>query len=298
MFRPESFDSYIGQTKVKELLKTIVQNSVDTHSVIPHIMLVGSAGLGKTTLAKVIAKASGRNFAEICGTDIDEQFFRSMALSTNTVLFIDEIHSTPKKFVEKMYSFLEDGTITLQTKERDIVIPVPTITVIGATTDVGLLTKSFRDRFPLTVALADYTADDIRKLIETHPACKGNIITVDAREEIAMRSRLIPRVAISAISGLLAMYPGQQVSVAKALVYFGGVGIDKEGLVALDYKLLHLLRDKFPGRAAGLQTIASLLLENEMTIRAEEQFLMKKGLIELTQQGRIITEAGIKYIAN
>jgi len=297
-YRPESFDGYIGQEPAKNMLRSVVENSIANDVVIPHVMLIGNAGLGKTTLAKVVAKASELDFIGIIGADIDEQFLQKLATAYRTLLFIDEIHTIPRKLIEYFYTMLEDRKITVNLEKDDskpVELPVPTLTVIGATTEVGLLPKPLRDRFPLTINLVDYTKENITEIVKRHPACSDGSIGQEAREEIIKRSRNVPRLAISAITGLKAIYPKGNISKDMTLAYFGSSGIDEEGLNFLNHKVLKILGERYPG-AVGIHTLSALAEENKQTLIAEERYLCKKGLIELTASGRVITKKGLEYL--
>ena len=306
--RPDSFDEYIGQTDVKENIKVFVKAAKLRGTNLDHVLLYGPPGLGKTTLAHIIANELGTNIKTASGPTIEKSGDLAAILSTlepNDVLFIDEIHRIPKFIEEMLYSAMEDFTLDLivgsEGQSRSIKIDLPPFTLIGATTRSGDLSAPLRDRFGIMCKLEFYSDEELAEIVKR--SAKEDIrwllpkyleIEENAAHEIAIRSRKTPRIANRLLKrvGDFALVEGNGVItlelVKKALTR---LKINESGLDIADVQYLMSIIEKFNGGPVGIESIASSIGEEATTIEdVIEPFLLQEGYVKRTSRGRIITE--------
>lgn len=305
--RPKRLDDYLGQTKIKDSLSILIQAAKERGDVADHILFSGPPGLGKTTLATVVANELGANIKTTSGPAI-ERTGDLAAILTNLeegdVLFIDEIHRLNRMVEEVLYPALEDFALDIVVGKgpaaRSIRLDLPRFTLIGATTRTGLLTGPLRDRFGIAFRLQYYTPEELASIIERSAAILDVPCARDGALEIARRSRGTPRLANRMLKRVRdwAQVQGDgtidEDTAAQALSFFE---VDSLGLDAVDNRILELLCVQFGGRPVGLTTLASALSEDPDTLEdVYEPFLMQQGLIVRTPKGRQATEAAYQHL--
>ncbi|MFQ6039637.1 MAG: Holliday junction branch migration DNA helicase RuvB [Candidatus Poribacteria bacterium] len=306
--RPQSLEEFIGQDKIKEQLKIAVEASKIRGQSLEHVLLVGPPGLGKTTLANVIANELEVGFKSTIGPTMERQLDLSAILTNlqnGDVLFIDEVHRMKNIVQEMLYPAMEDYKLDITIGEGPsaniVQIPLPRFTLVGATTREGLLTGPFRDRFGFHFHLDYYEVDDIYIIIKTNAKTLKIDMDDEAAWEIAQCARGTPRVAKRLLIRVwdYALYKTETGIITKeiaqdALEFYG---IDELGLDDRDRKLLRTIIEQFGGRAVGLKAIAVSISEDERTIEdVYEPYLIKIGFLTLTRMGRIATEAAYEHL--
>jgi len=304
--RPKSWDEFVGQDKVKKNLKIIIEAAKKRNEPPEHLLFYGNSGLGKTTLAFLIAQEIGKNIRVVSGPAI-EKAGDLVAILTNLsegeILFIDECHRLNKVCEEYLYSAMEDFRLNLILGKgpmaRTLELEVPRFTLIGATTRLALLSSPLRSRFGATFQLNFYEISDIEKIIQR----SGNILSVEIEPEaitiIAKRSRFTPRVANRLLKRTrdFAQVEGKGIvtkEIAKKALDF--LEIDEFGLESGDRRILEVIIKKFNGGPVGLQAIGAAAYEEEDTIMdIYEPYLMQLGFIERTSKGRIATTLAYKH---
>lgn len=299
--RPEDFTGYIGQEKVKEQVLTAVKSAIIRNAPVEHILFYGPPGLGKTTMAHIVAKARNSGLKEVTGPMIEhpgEIAAILNGLKPGDVLFIDEIHRLDKKVEETLYSAMEDGKINVIVGQgeqcKSITIDLPPITIIGATTRAGMLSAPLRDRFGLTCKM-EYYSDDELKEIGHITAGKFELPISDKNLlKLAEVSRGTPRVMNSNIKLIRDYVVANNIDsitddvVQKALELYG---IHAKGLTDVDIRILDTLSES--EKPVGLLSMAHILGEDEGTIEnVYEPYLLMNHYIEKTSRGRVITEKG------
>lgn len=299
--RPDSFDEYIGQTDVKENIKVFVKAAKLRGTNLDHVLLYGPPGLGKTTLAHIIANELGTNIKTASGPTIEKSGDLAAILSTlepNDVLFIDEIHRIPRYIEEILYSAMEDFKLDIiiggEGQSRSIKIDLPPFTLIGATTRSGDLSAPLRDRFGIMCKLEFYSDEELAEIVKRSARVLDLEIEENAAHEIAIRSRKTPRIANRLLKrvGDFALVEGNGVItlelVKKALTR---LKINESGLDISDVQYLMSIIEKFNGGPVGIESIASSIGEEATTIEdVIEPFLLQEGYVKRTSRGRIITE--------
>ncbi|MDY6071549.1 MAG: Holliday junction branch migration DNA helicase RuvB [Bacilli bacterium] len=299
--RPDSFDEYIGQSDVKENINVFVKAAKLRGTNLDHVLLYGPPGLGKTTLAHIIANELGTNIKTASGPTIEKSGDLAAILSTlepNDVLFIDEIHRIPRYIEEILYSAMEDFKLDIiiggEGQSRSIKIDLPPFTLIGATTRSGDLSTPLRDRFGIMCKLEFYSDEELALIVKRSARVLNLDIEDDAAHEIAIRSRKTPRIANRLLKrvGDFALVEGNGIVtlelVKNALTR---LKINESGLDIADVQYLMSIIEKFNGGPVGIESIASSIGEEATTIEdVIEPFLLQEGYVKRTSRGRIITE--------
>jgi Holliday junction DNA helicase RuvB len=299
--RPDSFDEYIGQTDVKENIKVFVAAAKLRNTSLDHVLLYGPPGLGKTTLAHIIANELGSNIKTASGPTIEKSGDLAAILSTlepNDVLFIDEIHRIPKYIEEILYSAMEDFKLDIiiggDGQSRSIKIDLPPFTLVGATTRAGDLSSPLRDRFGIVSKLEFYTDEELTQIVERTARVINCEIEHEAAHEIAIRSRKTPRIAnrlLKRVSDFALVEGDGKIDLKIVKKSLDRLKINSHGLDSTDVEYLMSIIKKFSGGPVGIESIASSIGEEATTIEdVIEPFLLQEGYVKRTSRGRVITE--------
>lgn len=304
--RPKTFLDIIGRDQEKDNLKVLIEAAKQRGEAIDHILLHGPPGLGKTSLAQVIANEAQAMLHSTSGPAIEKKGDLASILTNldeGGILFIDEIHRLHKSIEELLYSAMEDRTIDIiigkGPSARTLKLELNDITIIGATTKVSLLSSPLRDRFGLDLRLDYYSDEEMQQLVAQKSDILGIKINEVAAKEIAVRSRRTPRIAVRILKRIrdLAQVSGKRI-IDEALVEEGMqmINIDEKGLDYLDRKIIKAIIDNFSGGPVGLNTLAAAVAEDVDTIKdVYEPYLLKEGFLMRTPRGRVVTDKALSY---
>lgn len=305
--RPERLDEYVGQTEVKENIRVFIEAAKIRNEPLDHVLLYGPPGLGKTTLANIIANELGTKIKTASGPSIEKSGDLAAILSTlepGDVLFIDEIHRMPRFIEEILYPAMEDFTLDIvvgtDSNTRSIKIDLPPFTLVGATTRAGDLTSPLRDRFGITCKLKYYDEDELRLIIERTSRVLGMPISHAAAVSLAKRSRGTPRIANRLFKRVrdFALVDGlEEIDEEITDKALGRLKVDKVGLDDVDHQFLLSIIEKFNGGPVGVETIASSIGEEISTIEdVIEPYLLQNGFIKRTARGRVVTKKAYEHL--
>ena len=305
--RPKSFEEFPGQDTIKKQLKVFVVAAQQRKEPLDHTLLYGPPGLGKTTLARIIADTMEVDFAPTSGPAIRRKGDLAALLTTlreNSVLFIDEIHRLSSDLEEYLYSAMEDFYIDIVTGEglgaNSMRFQVAPFTLVGATTRTGLLKAPFRDRFGIMQRLDFYNVDSLCAIVNRSAQLLKMKLSHDGAQELAKRSRGTPRIVNRLLRRIrdYAQVAGKQ-NIDKDLACYAleELGVNKLGLTRLDVEILRSLHFDFGGQPVGIDTLSSALSEEPDTLEDfYEPYLIRQGFIRKTPRGRVLSERGEKFV--
>jgi Holliday junction DNA helicase RuvB len=304
--RPRRFVDFVGQTAVKEQLEIFVQAAKNRGETLDHVLLAGPPGLGKTTLAGIIATELQVSVHTTSGPALERKVDVAGILTNlqqGDVLFVDEIHRLNSAIEEVLYPAMEDFEIDIMIGEgpaaRSIRLPVPPFTLIGATTRTGLLTTPLRDRFGVWQRLEYYAEDELAAIVRRSAGILGVSIDGQSADQIAARARGTPRVAnrlLRRVRDFAEVRHEGAITIDICLAALDLFQVDHEGLDKLDRDILHAICEKFDGGPVGLDTLAVALGEEADTIMdVYEPFLIMRGFLKRTPRGRMVTSSGYRH---
>ncbi|GAB4309628.1 MAG: Holliday junction branch migration DNA helicase RuvB [Candidatus Bipolaricaulota bacterium] len=305
--RPQSLAEFVGQAPIRERLQVYIQAAKARREPLDHVLLLSPPGLGKTTLAHIIAREMGREIKVSSGPAIERPGDLAAILthlSPGDVLFVDEIHRLRPPVEEVLYPAMEDYKLDIVVGEgphaRSIRLDLAPFTLVGATTREGLLTTPLRDRFEVVFRLDFYEPEELAEIVARAAPRIGCVVDREAARELALRARGTPRIAIRLLRRArdVAQVGGMdRITTRAAQETLAMLGIDELGLDALDRRILEIVIDRFEGGPVGLETLASALGEDPNTIAdLYEPFLISLGFLRRTPQGRLATDRAYTHL--
>jgi holliday junction DNA helicase RuvB len=305
--RPATLSEFIGQRKACDNLKVFIEAAKTRGKALDHVLFFGPPGLGKTTLAQIMARELGVNFRATAGPVISKSGDLAALLTNleeNDILFIDEIHRLNPAVEEILYPAMEDFHLDLIIGEgpaaRSVRIDLPPFTLVGATTRSGLLTTPLRDRFGIPTRLNFYEPEDLEKIVSRAARVLGVDMTKDGALEIARRARGTPRIAgrlLRRVSDFALVDGGGAINAEIADSALRRLEVDAHGLDAMDHKYLRCIGESYGGGPVGIETLAAALSEPRDAIEdIIEPYLMQKGLVQRTSRGRMLSAAAFDHI--
>lgn len=305
--RPQALDDFVGQKTLRENLRVFIQAAKSRNDALDHVLLFGPPGLGKTTLAQIIAREMGVGFRATSGPVIAKAGDLAAILTNleeNDVLFIDEIHRLNATVEEILYPAMEDGKLDLIIGEgpaaRSVQIDLPKFTLIGATTRSGLLTNPLRDRFGIPLRLEFYTADELKLIVSRAAGILNMPLTDDGAHEIAKRSRGTPRIAgrlTRRVRDFAHSLKAAVIDAKAADESLRRLDVDGQGLDGMDRRYLLCIAESYGGGPVGVETLAAALSDQRDVIEdVIEPYLMQQGFVQRTPRGRMLSEKGFKYL--
>ena len=305
--RPSSLNEYIGQEDMKKNLSIFIKASNTRNEALDHVLIYGPPGLGKTTLAHVIAKEKNANIRVASGPAIEKTGDLASILSMlepGDVLFIDEIHRLPKVVEEVLYAAMEDFVINIvvgkDSSAHSIQIDLPPFTLVGATTRVGDVSAPLRDRFGIVFKLDYYSLEYIQKIVVRTSKVYNNLMPEDAAKELAQRSRGTPRIAnrlFRRVRDFATVVNNGNIDLDVTKTALDALKVDSLGLDDVDIRYLKGIILRFKGGPVGIESIAAAIGEEQVTLEdVYEPYLLQQGLINRTPRGRMVTEKAYEHL--
>jgi Holliday junction DNA helicase RuvB len=305
--RPSSLNEFIGQSQIRENLQVFIKAAQDRKSALDHVLLYGPPGLGKTSIAQIVAKELGVNIRSTSGPILSKAGDLAAILTNleeQDVLFIDEIHRLSPNVEEVLYSAMEDFKLDIIIGEgpsaRSVCIDLPKFTLIGATTRLGLLSNPLRDRFGIPLRLNYYTTEELIHIVSRGTKILNAELNTAGAHEIAKRSRGTPRVALRLLKRVVDYAQYNKASMVDAKVAdeaLQKLEVDKFGLDSNDYRYLKFIAQHYNGGPVGIETIAAGLSEHKDSIEETiEPYLIQQGFVQRTSRGRVLTPFTFEYL--
>jgi Holliday junction DNA helicase RuvB len=305
--RPQCLDEYIGQSDVKDNLKIFIEAAKKRNETLDHVLLYGPPGLGKTTLAYIIANEMESNIKTASGPSIEKPGDLAALLSSleaGDILFIDEIHRIPRHIEELLYPAMEDFSLDIivgsDSTTRNIKIDLPPFTLVGATTRAGDLSSPLRDRFGIIFKFQYYNHDELNSIVKRTSEVINTSIDEKSSMELAKRSRGTPRVAnriLKRVADFALVINDGNINIDVTKHALERLKIDPLGLDETDFHLLKSIIEKFNGGPVGIEAIASSISEEQTTIEdVYEPYLLQNGFLKRTPRGRVVTDKAYKHL--
>ena len=306
--RPSSLDEYVGQEEIKDNLRVFIKACKMRDEVLDHVLLYGPPGLGKTTLAHIIANEMGTNIKTASGPSIEKSGDLAAILSTlepGDVLFVDEIHRIPRYIEEILYPAMEDFVLDIvisngDGSSRNLRIDLPPFTLVGATTRAGDISAPLRDRFGIVSKLSYYTDEELDLIVKRTSKVLGMPIDANASMELAKRSRKTPRIAnrlFKRVRDFALVFELDEIDEEITKTSLKRLKVDEYGLDQIDIQYLEALITKFNGGPVGASTVATSIGEEVTTIEdVVEPYLLQEGFVKRTPRGRVATEKAYNHL--